>query len=70
MATVKTIRVSVGYTKNAGNYESARIEQSLELELDEGEKTSEVMAETREYLKVMVLNDANEHVKYMKAQRR
>ena len=69
MAKVTKVRVSVGFTKNAGNYESARVEETLEMEIGPDEKVSVVLEETREYLKTKVHNDALTHAKYMKSTR-
>lgn len=69
MAIIKTIKVSVGYTKNAGNYESVRVEESLEADLQEGESCTAALDECREFLRQKVMADAKAHVKYMKSQR-
>ena len=69
MAKATRIRVSVGYTKNAGNYESARVEETIELELDEGESSTAVIDKAREWLKEKCYQDAIAHVEYMKSKR-
>lgn len=40
--TVKEVTVSVGYTKNLGNYESLRLDASATAVLGEGEDPNEV----------------------------
>ena len=69
MAIVKRITVSVGYTLNAGNYESARYHESMELDIDDEEKPSEVRAEAREFLKKEALAGATEAKHHLQAQR-
>lgn len=69
MAKITKVRVSIGYTKNAGNYESARVEGSMEAELTEGDSSSEVMNSMRDFLKEKVHNDAVKQVEYMKSMR-
>ena len=57
MAKAIRVRVSVGVTKNMGNYESLRLEESIELELDEGESSTAVIDKARDWLHAKVEQD-------------
>jgi hypothetical protein len=58
MAKVKEIEVSVGYTINAGNYQSVRVQESVIASLEPGDTCSSAIDEARDYLKKKVLVDA------------
>lgn len=55
---IKTVRVNVGVTKNMGNYESLRLDESVEVEVGEGEKLSDVINAARDYLTDKINKDA------------
>ena len=50
MAKIKNIVVSYGVTKNMGNYESLRLSESVEAELQDGESCTDAIDECRKYL--------------------
>lgn len=69
MAKARRVRVSIGFTANAGNYESARMQQEIELDLEEGEKVSEVLAQGKEFLRDRVYKDTVDLVDFMHSKR-
>lgn len=54
---IKIVRVStsVGETKNIGNYESLKVQNTLEAEVLEGQKVADIQEELRKA--VIVLNE-------------
>ena len=70
MAKVKQVWVSVGVTKNAGNYESGRGEEGILLELEPGDTESAVRAKARDYMREAAQVSATDTVDKLKAARR
>lgn len=54
---ITDIEVRVGVTVNLGNYESLRVDYQARAEIEEGEKASEVIDKTRNYLKKKMAED-------------
>jgi len=50
MAKVKSVSLRGGFTVNMGNYESAKIEAEVELELQEGEDVAEALQQARKII--------------------
>lgn len=62
MAQLKTIKLRGGFTINMGNYESAKIEAEVELEVEEGEAADDAFSQARE----LVDTEISKQVKSLK----
>lgn len=62
---IKIVRVStsVGETKNIGNYESLKVQNTLEAEVLEGQKVADIQEELRKAVIVLNERDFNEMLK-------
>lgn len=64
MAEVTKVKVSVGYTKNMGNYESLRVEVGAEADIISGEDVaSEVVIQLRENVRKQLKIAVDEEMK-------
>ncbi len=66
MAKVKQIWVSVGMTKSAGNYQSAKADEGILIELEAGENESEVRKKARDYMREVAEHSVNSTIKTIK----
>ena len=54
------VEVRMGVTRNLGNYESLRLDEGVRLQVDEGEKPSEIIDKGKAFLEEKVNKDADE----------
>lgn len=62
---VKEIEVNYGVTKNMGNYESLRLDQTIRVELDGNDTVKEAMAHARKTLREDVEDAIAEEVDWL-----
>jgi hypothetical protein len=62
---IKIVRVStsLGETKNIGNYESLRVQNTIEAEVLEGQEVADVQEQLREAVKKLNERDFNQLLK-------
>lgn len=64
--TIKNIKVSYGRTVNLGNYESLRLDLSLEIERSLGDDTRDLIEEAKMYLRNEMAIQIEKEVRYLR----